>query len=458
MVGAGLVGGLWALMLAQRGNSVHLYERRSDPRQASVVGGRSINLALSERGWKALEKAGVADAVREIALPINGRLMHAVDGNLTFQRYGIEGREGRFGDGQCIYSVSRSGLNRLLVEAATSHPGVEVRFNHTCSSIDFSDGTLAFANGNSSQYDRIFGSDGAFSAVRNHMARQDRFDVEQRYLEHGYLELAMRPEENGDFKMRADTLHIWPRGEFMLMALPNPDGTFTCTLFAPFERKQGIPGLEDLNTNEEVMAYFEEHFPDVPALIPDLLDQWNAHPVSSLVMIRCEPWHNGNRVALLGDAAHAIVPFYGQGMNSGFEDCSVLSELIDAMESPDQWGEVLARYTQKRKPAGDGIRELALRNYVEMRDLTADPRFLLQKRIEARLAKQYPDEWRPLYNQVTFTHTPYHHALAAGKMQYDIMQRVMNRPDIEAVWDSEEVAEAAIHALRQANTSNPSNA
>lgn len=448
VVGAGLVGSLWALMLAQRGHRVDVYERRPDPRTGSVKGGRSINLALSDRGWRALEKAGIAQKVRQIALPIEGRLMHAQDGALTFQRYGLPEATGLHGDPQCIYSVSRANLNRLLVEAAEAHAGVVFHFGHKCADVDLSKNVLELESPEGSsvlvQYDRLFGTDGAFSAVRNRLTRTDRFDFEQRYLEHGYKEVAMQPDALGAFKMQKDALHIWPRGEFMLMALPNPDGTFTCTLFAPYA---GANGLDQLVDPADASVYFEKNFPDVVPLIPDLTAQWATNPVSSLVMTRCYPWHHGDNVCLMGDAAHAIVPFYGQGMNSGMEDCSILSELLDAMDSPQDWDQTLSAYTAARKPAGDAILELALRNYIEMRDKTGDPQFLLQKRIEAKLAKTFPGRWLPLYSQVTFSHTPYQEALAAGVIQDRVMAEILAKPDIEETWDSDAVAESAINAL-----------
>lgn len=449
VVGGGLVGSLWALMAARRGHRVDIFERREDPRKGRALGGRSINLALSDRGWRALEKAGMVDRVREIAMPIQGRLMHAVDGTTTFQPYGRADVPGVLGDGQCIYSVSRAGLNRLLVEAAEEHADVSVHFGHKCTDVDLRSRDavhLTFeAEGKAIavEADRVFGTDGAFSAVRDRMMRTDRFDFEQRYLAHGYKEIEMKAMADGGFQMREDALHIWPRGNFMLMALPNPNGTFTCTLFAPYEGHAEC--FENWDSDEAVQGLFERQFPDVLPLLPNLLEDWNDHPTASLVMVRCEPWHRGERVCLMGDAAHAIVPFYGQGMNSGMEDCTVLDDLLDS--APD-WGAALSEYTRLRKPDGDAILELALRNYVEMRDLTGDPRFLLQKKIEARLQRLYPDEWLPLYSQVTFSHTRYHEALAAGKAQDAIMREVMDRPDIAEVWDSEEVAEAAMMRLR----------
>ena len=454
VVGAGLVGSLWALMLARRGCTVDVFERRPDPRKGPVAGGRSINLALSDRGWKALERAGIADEVRKIAMPIEGRLMHARSGELTFQRYGAEDARGVFeGDPQCIYSISRANLNRLLVEAVEKHPDVKVHFGHKCTDValDRNDGpvelTFKTESGETKSItaDRVFGTDGAFSAVRDRLMRTDRFDFAQKYLTHGYREVEMKPAENGGFRMREDCLHIWPRGQYMLMALPNPDKTFTCTLFAPYE---GPDGLENIEDAAAARVYFERNFPDVMEHLPNFDADWAQHPTSSLVMVQCEPWHHGSRIALMGDAAHAIVPFYGQGMNSGMEDCTALDRLMT--EWGEDWSGMLEAYTEERKPAGDAILELALRNYIEMRDKTGDERFLLQKRIEARLAQRFPGRWMPLYSQVTFSHIPYHEALAAGKRQDAIMQQVMDRPDIGLVWDSEEVADQAIALLEAA--------
>ena len=420
VIGAGLVGGLMARMLANRGHDVTVVERRNDPRVGPVLGGRSINLALSDRGWKALELAGVAEQVRDIALPIRGRRMHAVDGTRTFQPYGL--------DGQCIYSVARAGLNRILVEQAEAMPNVNFVWGHRCGGYRIQEDGVRVAfehqgEDRSMTFDHVLGTDGAFSAIRGQMMRNDRFDFEQRYLAHGYKEVPMLPGADGGFQMEEDGLHIWPRGTFMLMALPNPDKTFTCTLFGPYE---GRHGLNALDSDEKVMAFFQEHFPDVIPLLPNLLEDWNAHPVSSLVMTKCWPWNDGGHVALMGDAAHAIVPFYGQGMNSGMEDCTVLDGLL--AEGLD-WNTTLAKYTELRKPAGDAILELALQNYIEMRDLTGDPTFLRQKSLERRLQVAHPDRWLPLYSQVTFSHTPYHEALAEGQRQQRVMEQVLQESE-----------------------------
>jgi kynurenine 3-monooxygenase len=444
IVGSGLVGSLLGLMLAQRGFKVTIYERRTDPRKAKILGGRSINLALSDRGWKAFEKAGVADKVREIALPVKGRRMHDHSGNITFQAYGV-------GD-QCIYSVSRSGLNRILVEAAEEHPSVEVKFDHICqgydiSNVEGSEGVkLYFKNSNTILHDRVFGADGAFSVIREKMTHSNRFDYSQHYLPHGYKEIPMSALPDGGFRMAEDGLHIWPRGQFMFMALPNPGGSFTCSLFAPFE---GEESFENVKSDKDVLSFFNKHFPDTVQHLPTLVEDWNANPVSSLCSVKCYPWNINSRVAIIGDAAHAIVPFFGQGMNSGFEDCTILSGLIDGMAPSGEkdWCSLLDEYTRLRKPAGDAILDLALHNYIVMRDKTGNPEFLLQKRIEARIASAHPDRWKPLYTLVTFSHIPYQDAWARGEMQQAVMNEIMSTKDIAQSWDSAEVVAHAITLL-----------
>ena len=450
VVGAGLVGSLTALLLANRGHEVHVYERRKDPRKVGDAVGRSINLALSERGWRALEKAGAVDAVREIAMPVKARCMHGRDGSLTYQPYGLPGK-GRFGHDQCIYSVARGPLNRILLEAAEAKGGVQVHFEHRLSDFRYNaDGlTLDFEDQGEVTHKRILGTDGAFSAVRQRMMKTDRFDFSQSYLEHGYKEIAMPPNGQGGFAIDPQALHIWPRGHFMLMALPNPDKTFTCTLFAPFD---GPDGFSEIPDAQSARAYFESHFPDVLDLVPNFDKDWNTNPTSSLVTTRCNPWHIENRVLLMGDAAHAIVPFYGQGMNSGFEDARVLSDLLDEYggdPSQTEWGDIMSKFTELRKANGDAIGDLALRNFVEMRDRTGDPHFLLQKRIERRLADLHPERWIPLYSMVTFSHLPYVDALAIGRIQDGIMAEVMDRPDINSAWDGTEVEHHALELAAQ---------
>lgn len=437
IIGAGLVGSLQALYAAQAGLTVDVYERRPDIRSATLYQGRSINLALSDRGWKALEEVGQADKVREIAIPMYKRTMHDVSGPLRYQPYGA--------DGQAIYSVSRGALNRLLLEAADRTGNVRFNFEWKCSSLDLKQKELHFDAANSGQrrvkYSRLIGTDGAFSAIRQALMMNDRFDYHQFYIEHGYKELSIYPDEKGGFKMEKETLHIWPRKDFMLIALPNPDGSFTCTLFFQLE---GPLSFASLDTDKKVMDFFKTTFPDILPLIPDLTQQWNTNPASSLVTVRCNPWNYADEVLILGDAAHAVVPFYGQGMNAGFEDCSLLNSAF--LANGGSFSGLFSRYAAERQPDGVAISELALRNFIEMRDKTADPVFLLQKKIEARFSAAHPEKWQPLYSMVTFSHRPYREALRRGEVQDGIMKQVMDRADIEQVWDSPEIESAILAA------------
>ncbi|MBL7942178.1 MAG: FAD-dependent monooxygenase [Flavobacteriales bacterium] len=438
IAGGGLVGSLLAVILARKGHRVEVFERRPDIRKMKVVQGRSINLALSDRGWRALQEAGLESEIRSIALPMTGRLMHAVSGELTYQPYGKEG--------QAIYSVSRGLLNQQLLACADGFEHVSLHFDHRCDELDPHTGEVTFHTPGGEvkkKFDHVFGTDGAFSAVRNRLMRMDRFNYSQEYLTHGYKELEIPPLPDGTHRMRNDCLHIWPREEFMMIALPNPDGSFTCTLFMAFEGRNCFANLVD---DASVMDFFQKFFPDAIPLMPTLIEDFRENPTSSLVMVKCSPWHVEDKVLLLGDAAHAIVPFYGQGMNCGFEDCRLLTEWME--ESGDDWHALFRTFSQKRKPAADAILELALRNYIEMRDKTADPVFLLQKKIEARFASRHPGMWTPLYSQVTFSHIPYNEALSNGDKQDAIMRAVMNRPDIADVWDSEEVENAILEQLR----------
>ncbi|NNE54795.1 MAG: FAD-dependent monooxygenase, partial [Flavobacteriales bacterium] len=433
---------LQALFLAKRGYRVSVFERRSDIRKAELVAGRSINLALSDRGWKALEHVGMSDAIQDLAIPMDARMIHDVEGNLDRQLYSK--------DGKAIYSVSRGGLNQKLLERADENEKVNLYFNQKCKDIDLNTNTIHFTNvetgkTTSQQFDRIFGTDGAFSKVRARLMRTDRFNYSQEYLTHGYKELVIPPNEDGSHRMDVNALHIWPRGEFMLIALPNLDGSYTVTLFFPFE---GPTSFESIKTEQDVRDFFHATFPDAVPLMPTLVENYFENPTSSLVMIKCMPWHYEDKVCLMGDSSHAIVPFYGQGMNSGFEDCTVFEQVFAAAN--EDWTEAFAQFSEKRKPEADAICELALRNYIEMRDLTADPDFLLQKKIEKRFAKKFPDKWMPLYEQVTFSHIPYDEALRAGDRQNAIMKRVMDRADIEQVWDSEEVEQAILSELAKA--------
>ncbi|HRA12182.1 MAG TPA: NAD(P)/FAD-dependent oxidoreductase, partial [Chitinophagaceae bacterium] len=432
IIGAGLVGSLLSIYLAKRGHKVSIYERRSDMRREDMIAGRSINLALSDRGLLALGKVGLTDEIKKICIPMHGRQIHNVDGSITFQPYGKEG--------QYINSVSRGELNKQLMTIAEEH-GVNIHFNEKCKTLDWNNDKIEFENTAgkqlpSSKADIIFGADGAFSAARlQHQLQHDKFDYHQYYIDCGYKELSIPPNEEGEFALEPNALHIWPRKDYMLIALPNLDKTFTCTLFFPFE---GELSFDKINTEEKVKQFFATNFADVVPLMPDYVNEFFTNPTSSLVTIKCFPWVRDDKFALIGDAAHALVPFFGQGMNCGFEDCRILDELIE--KNGDDWHKILSEYQTLRKPDADAIADMAANNFTEMRDRTADPKFLLQKKIEARLHENYPDKWIPAYSQVTFSpHIRYSDALAKGNRQETIMQEVMTMPDIETKWESEEV-------------------
>lgn len=441
IIGAGLVGSLLSIYLSRRGHRVKIYERRDDMRTVKMSAGKSINLALSDRGWRGLEGVGIADEIRKIAIPMYGRFIHHRDGSTAFQPYGKKG--------QAINSVSRAEINMKLMDLAEKEAGVEILFNEKNTSIDHSTLTAHFENmlthkQSISQSNMLFGADGAFSAVRlNMQLSTDRFEYCQHYITAGYKELIIPPGEGGKFLIEKNALHIWPRGSFMMIALPNPDGNFTCTLFLPFE---GEKSFATLKTKEAVKKFFEEEFPDAVPLMPTLTEDFFRNPTASLVTVKCYPWVVDNRIALIGDAAHAIVPFYGQGMNCGFEDCVVLDELIG--KHKEDWTKILPEYQALRKPDGDAIADLAIANFVEMRDKTADPKFLLQKKIEARFSELHPDKWIPLYSMVTYSpHIRYSTALKEGERQEAIMKKIMAMPDIERKWDSEEVERRILEQL-----------
>ncbi len=440
IVGAGLVGSLLSIYLSKRGYNVKIYERRGDMRLEQMAAGRSINLALSDRGIKALEEVGVMDEIRKIAIPMHGRFIHNADGSTAFQPYGKEG--------QFINSVSRGELNKTLMTLAEQN-GVDIYFHEKCTSIDWKHSEIEFESDireetETVRFELLFGADGAYSAARlQHQLQHDRFEYHQSYIDFGYKELTIPAGDNGKFMMEKNALHIWPRGNYMLIALPNIDGSFTCTLFFPFE---GEVSFTSLNTPEKVLEFFEKTFTDAAALMPTLVEDFFANPTSSLVTVKCFPWTRENKFALIGDAAHAIVPFFGQGMNCGFEDCSVLNGLLDKHQG--NWTRILNEFQQLRKPDADAIADLALNNFIEMRDKVADPKFLLQKKIEARLHQKYPEKWIPAYAQVTFSpHIRYSEALQRGEKQEKIMQQVMSMQDIDKRWESEEIEKLIIDQL-----------
>ena len=440
IVGAGLVGSLWAIYLAKAGYKVTIYERRKDIRTAEISAGKSINLALSHRGWKALKNAGVDEQVREIAIPMHSRIMHDLEGNLTQQPYGKED--------EAIYSVSRGHLNAIMMSMAEEKGNAKIHYNHRCINADLENGKIILMNEKNGETiedhaDLIFAADGAFSAIRyNAMQKLDQFNYQQKYIEDGYKELLLPANKDGSYQLYKNALHIWPRGRFMLIALPNEDGSFTCTLFMPYDNHKHA--FNKLKNDEQITSFFKEVFPDFYEMMPNLIENWHQHPLSSLAIIRCYPWTYG-KTALIGDAAHATVPFYGQGMNAGFEDCTVLWNLMNKHQ--ENWTAIFDEYQRTHKKHGDALQYLSLHNYHVMRDYVADPKFLLQKKIEAHIFEKHPDKWMPLYSQVTFSHIPYSEAFAVGKKQDNIMKKIMEIPNIESKWKSEEIENKILNEL-----------
>jgi kynurenine 3-monooxygenase len=420
LIGSGLAGGLLAAYLGRRGYDVDLYERRADPREGNIVGGRSINLALSTRGIHALEQLGIANEVLRHAIPMRGRMIHPATAGRApiFVPYDVDPKK-------CINSIGRAALNTTVIEAAQRYPNVRVHFNHKCTGIDLDSATanlavsgvkaaVSAANAQvTARGDAVLGVDGAFSTVRQSMQKKlEKFDYDESYLAHGYKELTIPPGPDGSWPMEKNALHIWPRKSFMMIALPNPDGSFTCTLFWEFE---GPRSFKTMKTDEDVRRFFDEEFPDAVPLMPTLLEDFRENPTGSLVTIRCAPWSYKDKVALVGDAAHAVVPFYGQGMNAAFEDCVVLDECL--AESPDNRERAFVEYFVKRKENADALADLAVQNFIEMRDKTASRTFRGKKKLDHLLEAALPGIYLPLYTMVTFTRIPYATAARRARVQ-----------------------------------------
>ena len=419
LIGAGLNGPLLALGLVNRGFRVEIYERRPDMRQVRVSAGRSINLALSTRGIHALKEAGLWQQMQNIIIPMKGRMMHSAACELTFQPYGKD-------ESEVINSISRAELNIALMNAAEEQ-GVNIHFQQRCLGLDLKSGDLRMRDEMSGgerevKSDVVIVCDGSASAIRSDMLRLSRFNFSQQYLDYGYKELTIPADAGGKHVIETHALHIWPRGNYMLIALPNIDGTFACILFLPFE---GEDSFEQLNSRSSVQEFFQSRFPDAVPVMPDVTNNFFTNPTGSMVTIKCSPWHLDGRVLLLGDAAHAIVPFFGQGINCGFEDCTVLLELLDRHGL--DWERVFLEYEQARKINTDAIADLAVENFVEMRDRVADPRFLLRKKVELALENKYPQRFVPKYAMVTFHRVPYSTALQRGKVQDGILSQLCDR-------------------------------
>jgi kynurenine 3-monooxygenase len=417
IVGAGLAGTLLACYLARAGCRVDVYEKRRDPRRHPEERGRSINLALSVRGIDALQQIDLADEVLAAGILMRGRMIHSIRGNLAFQPYGKDDRE-------ALWSVSRAGLNRTLLNAATRDDAVTVQFGHKCTGFDPKSGELEFLVDGSHERrtvvaETVIAADGAYSAVRGQLQKQERFNYRQDYLTHGYKELTISAGADGSFRMEKHALHIWPRGSFMMIALPNFDGSFTCTLFWPYE---GPNSFAALRSEADIQRFFREQFPDAVPLMPDLAEEFLHHQTGGLVTIRCQPWHWGGRVVLLGDAAHAVVPFLGQGMNAAFEDCTVLARCL--AEHPADPERAFRQFELLRKPHLDVLADLCIDNFIEMRDRVGSPWFVLQKKLAVGLHRMFPEWYLPLYTMIEFTRIPYADALARARRQ-DLVIRIV---------------------------------
>ena len=439
VVGSGLVGSLLAIYLKKAGHTVHVYDRSPDIRTIQFSG-RSINLAMSHRGWRALDDVGLGAAIREISIPMDKRAIHKIDQSLDYQYYGKEG--------ESIYSISRGVLNRKMVSLA-EEAGAEFFFNTRIWDVTLADATLHAGETERGEwddlkYDIVFGADGAFSRVRHRMQRQNMFNYSQEFLPIGYKELNIPANDDGTHKLDKNSLHIWPRKDFMLIALPNLDGSFTCTLFLPFE---GEYSFEKLKDKEALQQFFATHFPSTKDVIPKLVEDFFKNPTSSLVTMKCYPWTYEDKVALIGDACHAIVPFYGHGMNAGFEDITILNQLMQ--QYGDDWKTIFKEYEKSRKPNADAIAELSYRNFMEMSSDTAEPEFLLRKKIEKLFSEKHPDKWLPLYSRVTFSYRPYTEALAIGDHQKAVMDEIMKMDDIAARWDSAEVESKMLELIEK---------
>jgi kynurenine 3-monooxygenase len=418
IVGSGLAGALLACYLGRAGYNVDLHEKRADPRLHNPERGRSINLALSVRGIQALREIGLAEQILQMAIPMRGRMIHALGGGLAFQAYGKD-------DNESINSVSRAGLNIALLDAAAKHQGVRLFFDHKCVGLDLSSGALDIMARTGQTPERvestvIIGADGAYSAVRIALQRHERFNYEQQYLSHGYKELHLPPGPSGSFAMEKNALHIWPRQSFMMIALPNLDGSFTCTLFLPYE---GPNSFAALDTDQSLQGFFATQFADAVPLLPDLVQEYRSNPTGPLLTVRCQPWHLGGRIALVGDACHAVVPFLGQGMNAAFEDCTVLDRSL--RQHGPNWEAAFADFERQRKEHTDALADMAIDNFLEMRDRVASPLFRWRKKLDNILHKLLPGWYFPLYTLVTFTTTPYATARRQARRQARIVRLLL---------------------------------
>ncbi len=424
IIGGGLSGSLLAIYLAKRGYKIDLFERRPDMRKNKISAGKSINLALSIRGLLALKNIGLDEEIMKDAIQMPGRMMHSKTGELNFQPYGK--------NGQSINSVSRGRLNIKLLELADEFENIALHFNARCVDVNIDEGISVFEMEDGSHKhvysDRILGTDGAFAATRGRLQITDRFNYSQQYLHVGYKELCIPADKTGKFLMEKNALHIWPRGAFMMIALPNPSGDFTCTLFMPFDGEKSFNALQ---SKAEVKNFFDTEFSDAVELMPTLMDDFFTNPTSSLVTVKCFPWIKDDKIALLGDAAHAIVPFFGQGMNCSFEDVMVFDECVE--KHYPNWKLIFENYQTLRKPNSDAIADLAIQNYYEMSDKVGDKKFLHKKNIEHTLSELYPDKFKSQYELVTFSCLPYSYAMEQGKKNELLLEKIISAGDEDKI-------------------------
>lgn len=418
VAGAGLVGSLWAIYLSRMGHNVTVLEKRPDMRKNTLDGGRSINLIVTSRGIKALRDLGLWEEVKTITTPVYGRMMHALDARLTYQPYGTES--------ECNFSVSRAELNCKLMDLA-EREGVVIRFEQEILDINFKAREITLKNKEPTAYDSLFGCDGAGSAVRTAMSKKlTGFSNSVEWLGADYKELLMPASEQGKYVMDQKALHIWPRGSHMLMALPNQGGSFTMTVYLPENM------AKNLDSKAKIQAHFHEYYHDASELIPDYLEQYETNPLGKLGTVRCYPWVYENSVALLGDAAHAIVPFFGQGMNAGFEDCTILNGALSRVG--EDWTEAFEVYQKVQKSNADSIATMAIENYEEMKSKVGDQDFLKRKRIEHDLEELYPKLYKSRYGLITYTLVGYHHAQNIGQIQQEIISWIIDE-DINELSD-----------------------
>ncbi|MGF1557031.1 FAD-dependent oxidoreductase [Paucihalobacter sp.] len=445
IIGAGLCGALLALRLGQRGYNVTVYEMRPDLRKVDIAAGRSINLAFSDRGNKAMKLVGIEDKVKALCIPMNGRMLHDINGNTMMSNY-----SGR--DHEYINSISRGGLNALLLDEAEKHKNVKIHFNKKCESVDFEKTTAFFKDTLSNKEfiedaDTIFATDGAGSAMRKSyfLSRKFLFSFSQDYLTHGYKELSILPDENGGYKTYKNALHIWPRGDFMVIALPNLDSSFTVTLFLSYD--EGTYNFNNLTTPEIVTEFFQKEFPDALELMPNLVDDFFENPTAPLGTVKCSPWHYKGNTLLMGDAAHAIVPFYGQGMNASFEDVVELDAILDTYEG--NWETVFTEYQKTRKKDTDAIADLAIDNFHEMKDHVANPIFQEKRKIEMMLEKEFPNDYSSKYSLVTFNEQiGYREAMLKGRAQDKAILNMLADGSISVTDESKAILNKVIRATQ----------